>query len=167
MREVSELEEIVVQEQAESRRAELALFVAEERLAYVEQVLGYAGAAAHAVHRPLSVEGVTELRKLQDKAVRLITQKNRVQLLLEDFERSQERVAEADRSNVDHCLRRLRDLHQACEDVVSRMEEVLRAEEELVRQGFAADPTAFDRFAADVAVFDRQYTELRRRPKAL
>lgn len=160
--EISALEEILSVQEAEQGKPEMALLVEEEHLRRAERVLTYASTVAHDLGRPLSIEGGATLQTLRLKMVTLMTQKSRVQLLLDDFERFHEPVAEADRSNVDRWLGKLRDLHLAYERVVNRMKEVLRAEEEIVHQGFSADANAFDRFEAELAYLDKQYAELRR-----
>lgn len=134
---------------------------AEQRLMKVEQVLAYASVDVRDFPRPLSIEGMNGLKKLQERAIAFATRQGRVRLLLEDFERFQGHVAEADRPNVEHWLARLRDLHAGYEAVIARMREVLVGEEEFIRHGYTADPHAFDRFEPEVANFDRQYAEMR------
>lgn len=125
-------------------------------LYHAECVLFFLATETQVSGRRLSIEGEEQFRVLRLQATKCMTQKSRVQLMLEDFERYHGQVLERDRPNVERWLGKLRDLHRSYEGVVDRVREVLRAEEKLVRDGYACDPKALDVFRDEVAGYERE-----------
>lgn len=108
--------------------------------------------------RRLSVLGVQGLMALKGESVRFITKKCRAQLMIDGLQGKADSLSASDRER----LVQLRELHGRYSDVVERVKVVMRSEEEMVREGYSADPFALTGFRSEVAEYDVRLRGLRR-----